>query len=55
MINLDLDFYSNMNRIDCLMSPTSTSNNRISQGTSIEPLSRLTFSECDLYPSSVLP
>jgi hypothetical protein len=39
------------NQFDVLKTQPSTS----SQGTSIQPLSRLTFSEYDLYPSSVLP
>ena len=44
-----------MNRFDFLPTQPSTSINGISQGTSNQPSTRLTFSECDLYPSSVLP
>src|SRR5579871_6163852 len=48
-------------RLDILLSgiiktqPSSSTSNGISQGTSIQPLSRLTFSERDSYPSSRLP
>ncbi|CAF0801215.1 unnamed protein product [Rotaria sordida] len=47
-----------INRLDILLSDilkteASTSTNGISQGASIQPLSKLTFSECKSYPSSV--
>ncbi|CAF1593212.1 unnamed protein product [Rotaria magnacalcarata] len=49
-----------INRLDVLLSDIvksepPTSINGINQETSIQPLSKLTFSQCDPYPSSVLP
>ncbi|CAF3492896.1 unnamed protein product [Rotaria socialis] len=49
-----------INRLDVLLSDIvknepSTSTNGINQETSIQPLSKLTFPQCDPYPSSVLP
>jgi hypothetical protein len=44
------------NRLDFLLNePSTSSSNRINQETSIQPLSRLTFSERASYPSPILP
>ena len=55
VFRFELEKMNATNRLDVLLNEPSTLNNRINQGTSIQPLSCLTFSEHDAYPSSILP